>query len=122
MFKCGFRAYFGLVESNPLNNGPSFLEGDELRAIEAIVRRHVPPCLAVLGFATKRLSGPGRPARYSVEVTLTRVNTDPEPIGWQQALTTEIRHGWPPDDFFFHVISAESDFDEMDDEGIHDDR
>ncbi len=63
-----------------------FLEGDALRAIEAIVRRHVPPCLAVFGFATKRLSASDRPARYSVEVTLLRVNTEPEPSGWRQDL------------------------------------
>ena len=51
-----------------------FLEGDALRAIEAIVRRHVPPCLAVFGFATKRLSASQRDAadRVRCRRTLTQ--------------------------------------------------
>lgn len=70
-------------------------ESPDTQLIERIVRRHVPPCFAVL--RTSLISSSptdDNPALFTVTIEIKRVNDDPDPADWAGDLATEIRAGW----------------------------
>jgi hypothetical protein len=84
---------------------------EALPAIEAVMRRHVPPCYGVVAFEARPTGMLDvNPAPYVVELTIKRIGTSNEPPDWRLEMAVEIRAGWDAWEFQIAIRELVDDF------------
>lgn len=93
---------------------------DALPAIEAVIRRHLPPGYRLFDLAIKPARpGDGNPAPFELVAYVQRLAMKPEPTGWVHDIADEIRRGWDNSEFRLGVTVLPDQLD-ADDEDIED--